>query len=300
MTVLPYSIITTASQLTMNSRHAISTEPIACSNTKDCNSYLFPGGLMSSTPWPSTEHEDYPLITIHTAPATQLDFQRLTDTDQVFDETEHCRVFGADGFLVGMKFCLAPGTSEPNALVAGKHSSFLTHSNVSLTTSQAIYVCPQGIANGQCIPAFPDEPLPKIVTSLKAYKRYATVTSARGNMSIIAIADLSDPMQQVNLDLPALMQAFTWLFNSTDAGIPIPSSVAQYFWSVQTQLTSEYWSMEAYQLFMSLLAFPFWHFNENQFGNVRLQAETIVDTLSPDFYTFASIDRPMSRIMVDP
>jgi hypothetical protein len=118
-------------------------------------------------------------------------------------------------------------------------------------------------------------------------------------MSILAAQDLQPPIQQVNLGVDALKQSFSWLFNSTAAGIPAPSSVAQYFWAVQDQLSNEYWSIKAYQLFDSLLAFPFWQFNDNNFGNVRLNAQNIVNSLPKEFYTFAAIDKPLSKISVD-
>ena len=122
-TVLPYSIITTASQLTINSRYAVTTKPVGCDSPRDCNSYLFPGALMQATPFPPTDNEDYPTITIHNAPATQLDFRRIYESEQTFNEAEDCRTFGADGFLVGMKFCLAEMETQSNSLLAGKQRS---------------------------------------------------------------------------------------------------------------------------------------------------------------------------------
>jgi len=118
-------------------------------------------------------------------------------------------------------------------------------------------------------------------------------------MSILTAQNLSPAIQQVDLRVDALKQSFSWLFNSTAAGVPMPSSAAQYFWSVQNQLSNEYWSIEAYQLFQSLLAFPFWHFNDNNYGNVRLDPQNIIGTLPKEFYTFAAVDKPMSKISVN-
>ena len=130
LTTLPYSIITTASQLTLNSRHSITTSSVTCTSPKDCNAYLLPGGLMSSTPWPPVDHEDHPLITIHDAPASQLDFERIwpSDETQLFNDAQDCRVFGSDGFRVGMKFCLAQNQSEPDSLLAGEQ---ITHTQTT-------------------------------------------------------------------------------------------------------------------------------------------------------------------------
>lgn len=159
-----------------------------------------------------------------------------------------------------------------------------------------LFICKDGIHAGECWTS--DHP-PELLTTFSVYQRIATVTSSRSNMSMIAIQDLGPPIQQVNLNINALKQSFSWLFNSTAAGIPAPSSVAQYFWSAQTQLSNQYWSIEANQIFQSLLAFPFWHFNDNNFGNVKLDVNNIVEGLPSDFYTTASIDKPFSKISVN-
>lgn len=113
------------------------------------------------------------------------------------------------------------------------------------------------------------------------------------------VQDSSSPKQQVDLPIDALKQAYSWVLNATAAGIPGPSSLAQYFWSANDQLNNEYYSMEAYQHFQSLLAFPFWHFNDNNYGNVKLDSKNIIDSLPKAFYTTAAVDKPMSKISVD-
>lgn len=123
-TILPYSIITSSSQLTINSRHSLKTAPVDCNKTQECDSYLLPGGLAMSTPWPPTDHADYPLITIHGAPATQIDFERNLEPEPSFDIAQDCLVFGSQGFVVGMQFCLAKSTSIADALVAGMYGAY--------------------------------------------------------------------------------------------------------------------------------------------------------------------------------
>lgn len=119
--ILPYSIITTASNMVVNTMHSIATVPISCrQEQKGCSSYLIPGGLVMSTPWPPTDHEDCPTITIYNAPATQIDFMRNMEQEQMFDDTQDCSVFGSSGFKIGVRFCLAESKNKSDALLAGR------------------------------------------------------------------------------------------------------------------------------------------------------------------------------------
>lgn len=115
----------------------------------------------------------------------------------------------------------------------------------------------------------------------------------------MSVDHLDLPTKDADPDVAGLKEAFNWLFNFTAAGIPAPSSLAEYFWAGQDQLDSEYWSIEPYQIFQSILAYPFWLFNPNNFGNVNLDAQTISPDLPAEFYTTASIGNPYERIVVD-
>jgi hypothetical protein len=119
-------------------------------------------------------------------------------------------------------------------------------------------------------------------------------------MSIITATDFTEPHQLVDIDIDALKKSYSWLLNSTAANVPATSSIAQFFWTSADQLSHEYYSIECYQLFQSLLLFPFWLFHDNNFGNLRLEAQEIVDSLPEQFYTTATMDKPMSKISVDP
>jgi len=140
---------------------------------------------------------------------------------------------------------------------------------------------------------------PEVTTTFSIYQRLASVTTARSNMSIISVNALQEPIQTLDLDVKGLKEAFAWLLDFDAAGIPAPASIAQYFWTSQDQLKSQYWSIEPYQNLYSLLAFPFWQFNPNNFGNVELDAQNMVAGLPPEFYTTASIGDPHDKIVVD-
>lgn len=101
------------------------------------------------------------------------------------------------------------------------------------------------------------------------------------------------------IDLSAYRASMGWLLDFNASGIPAPSSIAGVFWSSPDQLSSDYWSSELYHSFQSLLAFPFWQFNPNNFGNTHLNAKEIASDLPPEFYTTASITKPYTRIIIN-
>ena len=111
---------------------------------------------------------------------------------------------------------------------------------------------------------------PNLTTTFSIFVRTADVIVSRANYSILSIADPSPAIRDYSLDIDAYRSALRWLLNSTAAGIPAPSSIAQYFWSAPEQLTSDYWSASPRQAFQSIIAYPLWFFNENNAGNVYL------------------------------
>jgi hypothetical protein len=117
--VLPYSTVNTASNLVVNPMHSTAISPIVCGEGRVCHSYLLSGGLIMTTPWPPTNYSSYPVITLRRIPAIQIDFVRGIHND-TFDDAEDCEVFGDEGFLIAMKFCLARSLSAPGSLIAGK------------------------------------------------------------------------------------------------------------------------------------------------------------------------------------
>jgi hypothetical protein len=97
-------------------------ESVHCDESRLCDSYLLPGGLASSTPWPPTDYTDYPTITLHNAPATQLDFKRVLDHDQSLTDARDYLVFGAKDLGIGIQFCLVGSTQNKDSLLAGQSS----------------------------------------------------------------------------------------------------------------------------------------------------------------------------------
>jgi hypothetical protein len=100
------------------------------------------------------------------------------------------------------------------------------------------------------------------------------------------------------LDLPSYRLALSWLLNYTAANIPAPSSIAQVFWSGQANLEAGAYGVLA-QNFQSILAFPTWLFNDNNWGNTALRSNEIIPGMPAEFYTKASIVSPYVKIKFD-
>jgi hypothetical protein len=118
-TVVPYSILAIVYNLVVNPMHSLVSSPVRC-NRGACDSYLLTGGLVMTTPWPPTNLTQYPVVEVYNAPATQIDFERGLDQGDAFSNATDCSVFGAEGFLIGIKLCVAWSRVAPDSLIAGE------------------------------------------------------------------------------------------------------------------------------------------------------------------------------------
>lgn len=148
--------------------------------------------------------------------------------------------------------------------------------------------------------------MPNMTSSLAFYKRQATVTVVRANYSITEVSDLTDAIPVNGTDVIAYRSALGWLLNFTAAGIPPPSSIVASFWGADDQLNG---GPATYGLllqeFQSILAFPLWLFNANNFGNIELKKRTTSSAppetgLPAEFFTSASIVGPYLKLKFDP
>jgi hypothetical protein len=136
--VLPYSNVITASNLVVNPMHSTAIDPVACEDNRECHSYLFSGGLIMTTPWPPTDYPSYPVITIARVPTIQINFVRGIHNDSFYDG-EDCTVFGEDGILIGIKFCLARSRSAKGSLFAGTLKILLRSADSGTFRSLCVY-----------------------------------------------------------------------------------------------------------------------------------------------------------------
>ncbi|KAF2122772.1 hypothetical protein BDV96DRAFT_639340 [Lophiotrema nucula] len=273
-TIVPSEHLLNSYSLVGSSMHSMSVHPTSC---QTCDSYLLPGGIYMTTPWPPEGHEEYPLIDINDAPALRVDFERGMDAKDGFTD-EDCSTYGSPPFLIGIKLCVSKSNAFPGSLVAG------------------VYVCNNGTENGACSRP---EPMANITTTMSAYALSASVVSSRSNFSIMTVTGISQATQNTNIDIKAYRQALDWILNFTASGIPPPSSVAEHFWNAQDQISSPYWSAELTRTLQSTLTFPLWLFNPNNYGNIDLNDQQMSTNLPKEFYTKASLTRPFTKIVLD-
>jgi hypothetical protein len=79
--VVPYWMQAIVNNLVVKPLHSVASKPVpvaACAAPDDssCDSYLLPGGLISSSPWPPTDYPLAPVIRFFDAPSMQSDFRR--------------------------------------------------------------------------------------------------------------------------------------------------------------------------------------------------------------------------------
>ncbi|EAS30478.3 uncharacterized protein CIMG_05957 [Coccidioides immitis RS] len=274
--VVPYTALSMLYDFVVNPMHSVVGDPIAC-HDKDCDSYLLTGGLIMTTPWPPLSHPSESVIKIYDVPSTQIEFKRRISERDIFMDKD-CMVFGDDQTLIGLRFCLANNPKANGSITAG------------------LYVCPNGTQAGKCEGT---GIFPNLTTTFSVYSRKANVVASRSNYSVVAISEIGEPTKNTDIDLVGFKEAITWLLDYKAAQIPATSSIAEHFWSGQDQLSNKYWSRELYQTFQSILAFPLWKFNPNNFGNVELSAQEITTSLPPEFHTKAAIATPYTRIVLN-
>ncbi|KAI1967016.1 hypothetical protein LOZ58_000509 [Ophidiomyces ophidiicola] len=290
--IISYTTLSTAYNLVVNPMHSVIIPPISCKED-GCDSYLLSGGLVMTTPWPPTDHPSHPVIQIYNVPSTQIEFRRNIDEGESF-LNDDCTMFGDQSSLIGIKLCLAHSRKVNGSVIAGKYRS---NTPIKHTAKQllALYVCPRGIQDGQCN----GTNLPNLKTTFTIYSCTANIAASRSNYSIVSVSELRDPILTTGIDLIGLKAALSWLLDFNMAAIPPSSSIAGHFWSGQQQLSNQYWSRELYQTFQSILTFPLWKFNPNNFGNVELSAQEITPSLPLEFYTKAAIATPYTRIKLN-
>ncbi|KAI1114517.1 hypothetical protein F5Y14DRAFT_171521 [Nemania sp. NC0429] len=264
----PYSYSAPLYSLVNNPQWTTFIDPLYCGG-KSCFSYLLTGGLLMVTPWMPLGYNEYPLVRIDSAPSIQMEF---LETPLTFSPSD-CDVFGAEGVKIGIQLCLANGSG--GALLAG------------------IFVCQYGTDGSVCNTT---NPAPNITTEARFFQRQATLVAARSNFSVTSVQNLTKPVPITDLDLSSYRIALSWLLNFTAANVPAPSSIVESFWIAGEELQDpSYYGVLSQNLF-GVLAFPFWLFNANNYGNMNLLPNTLISTLPREFYTQASLVAEYPRL----
>jgi hypothetical protein len=122
--VVPYWMQAIVNDLVVSPLHSVASKPVpvaACAAPDDssCDSYLLPGGLISSSPWPPTDYPLAPVIRFFDAPSIQFDFRREVGQDIQFTD-EDCKTYGNVTAPVGMKFCVSKSQTFDGSFSAGR------------------------------------------------------------------------------------------------------------------------------------------------------------------------------------
>jgi hypothetical protein len=147
---------------------------------------------------------------------------------------------------------------------------------------------------------------PNITTTVSFYQRRGDLVAIRSNFSIVSMSGLTTPQQITDLDVETYRASLRWLLNFTADAIPAPSAMVANFCGAEDQLKDPYHYGILLQSFQSIIVFPVWMFNANNFGNVELhKAAEIVEgvlpegDLPPEFYTEAAIVAPYEKFKFD-
>lgn len=159
-----------------------------------------------------------------------------------------------------------------------------------------LYVCPNGTDNGECERSVSR---PNITTTMTSYNRKVSIVASRLNYSISAVTDYGPAQQNSAIDIPSFRKGLAWFLDFNASATPPPSSFAEPFWSGQEQLNDPSSSSELMRLLQSMLAFPLWYFQPNNYGNPDLQPKDMIYNLPKEFYAKAQITRPYMRITID-
>ncbi|KAK4445479.1 hypothetical protein QBC34DRAFT_472396 [Podospora aff. communis PSN243] len=122
--------------------------------------------------------------------------------------------------------------------------------------------------------------------------------SAEGQMHAgLFLCDGLDPT--VSKSRKSYRTALSWLLDYSAANIPAPSSILEIFWDNQDNLSDPYTEGILLQNFRSILAFPIWLFNANNYGNPELNGKVLNPGLPPEFYTEAAVVSPLVKLHFD-
>ena len=328
-TIVPYTYSSVVNMLVMNSLVSTVASPVSCTDDGygDCTSYLVTGGLEIVTPWipPAEDNGEFTLARVNRVPSIQVDVSTLDTKESSFSDKD-CDVFGKEGIIIGLKLCIAVDPKSLGSLRTGDyHPSFITYrrpaylTHTSFLTPTGLFVCTNGTDNKTCHARDSEPFLPNITAQITFYTSQATIIASRSNYSIISVIDQTTPVPypgfhtptstnsstSINTTTPeqelqAYRTALHWLLDFSSSNIPPPSSLVELFWTASLQLSSPSTSTGILsQNLHSLLVFPFFLFNANNWGNLQTKQNETVEGLPQEFYTTASLVQGYDKVKFD-
>lgn len=137
--ILTYSTQASVYNFVANPVHAVSQQPINCTEAS-CASYLFTGGLDLATPWPPTVYPSASVIKLAKIPSRQVDFRRGLAEGDVFEESD-CSTYSDNSTIIAGRLCVAPSRTN-NSFIAGRSDSdpLSSRANCSKVSLRALAV----------------------------------------------------------------------------------------------------------------------------------------------------------------
>ncbi|KAM7204581.1 hypothetical protein V8F33_001545 [Rhypophila sp. PSN 637] len=303
-TLVPYTFAHLVNLLVMNPAISTVSSPVSCTDDGKggCTSYLVTGGLESVTPWitPAQYYSEFTMARLDRVPSIQVDVSTLDAPKTGFSDKD-CEIFGKYGIIIGLKLCIAADPTRQGSLRTG------------------LFVCTNGTNNNRCHHKRSESFLPNITAQITFYTSQATLIASRSNYSIVSIIDQTPPIPYLGFhtdthnntnststpptqdqNLQSYRSSLHWLLDFSASNIPAPSSIAELFWTASLQLSDPSTSIGVVsQNFHSLLVFPFFIFNINNWGNLQTKTNETVSGLPAEFYTTASLVQGYEKVMFD-
>ncbi|KAK1836854.1 hypothetical protein QBC39DRAFT_429866 [Podospora conica] len=277
--IVPYAFSSIVHNLITNSLFSTVADPISCQPSEryiECASYIISGGLSMVAPWTPDGNPDHPLVRIRDVPTIQAEFEGRSGPKSF--SNRDCLLLGSERSHISAELCL---------------------SDVSGSMHVGLFLC-DGIFEGKCV--INQTPRPNLTTTMTVFRRQATLLSARSNLTITSLSDLTDPepIPFTASDISAFRTALSWLMDYSAANIPAQSSILEIFWDNQNSLSDTYIDGILLQNFRSILVFPIWLFNANNHGNKDLKGKILNPNLPSEFYTTAAVVSPLLKLRFDP
>lgn len=279
-TIVPYAYSSVVHNLITNSLFSTVAEPIHCEPSDrdlECASYILSGGLSMAAPWTPDGNPDHPLVRIRHVPTIQAEFQGRSGAKSFSDSD--CLFFGSERSRIAAELCLS-------AIGGSMHVG--------------LFLCDGISEDGKCV--VNQTPTPNLTTTMTVWRRQGTVLSARSNLTVTSLSDLTPPehVPFTASDITAYKSALSWLMDYSAANIPARSSILEIFWDNQNSLSDTYIDGILLQNFRSILVFPIWLFNANNQGNMALAHNTLTPGLPAEFYTRAGVVSSLVKLQFDP
>jgi hypothetical protein len=116
---IPYGLHSLLNNFVVNTEFSVQAPAVSCLDKSNCDSYLLPGCLGGSAPWPPGGSPQSPVVAIWNAPAVQYEFRNSIDSSDHFSQSD-CDIIGNHEYIVAVGVCIAESIVYPGSLIVCK------------------------------------------------------------------------------------------------------------------------------------------------------------------------------------